>query len=394
MRWTRNLIGIDPGECMPDKLASDPMAPLLEQAERLAERLAGYRRAVSHLLYGSEDEMRERLRILFYLVQSSWVSIQELSAISNAPSNEYQRLAGLKIIEQREGMVKMTPFGESLLTLLLIFEKNIDGAMSEGFLEMAQAFLAGKLDIDTIARIQIGAARRLEDDLEQSTSTESLIELSRRESTRKGAANHVERMIGTLRAQLSPDRERELEGAAVALHQTHLRQERVHLRILKDDVRYGRGYSHRDLIERWRGHSLDSLARTMNNFPDLFRTVGSANTSIAFDAGLRPVFETSRSALTEPTRFDMVEGEFKAPPLPPAWQALAEDLQRAADGSLLHEVATSARSYFAAVSFMNRSKLPPNFPVQDVAFYIEDSARVSQPPYLDVPRITIRRRIP
>lgn len=365
---------------------------LLARADSLATRLRVYHPALRHLLEGKPEDLVNRLRILCYLLQETSVPAQELLGTGTAPAGELARMYELGIIKPTSSAgFQITQMGESLVTFLLFFDADVRGALSEGFGQILRGLLESQLDSGTAARLVIGGARRLSDDLQEVTAVGELRVLDAGRESRKKAVDHVSHMVEKLHGHITPAVEADLRSAANDLNAAFFRQEATHTKAILRNVRYPSGHTHATVTASLGGHSLASLTQAM-------ATVGLLAPRPVHIALAPPPLEQILGVLQRPAApvvndvITMRGVEDALPKLRESLRLLEEELASVSDGAALHEAARSPLTYNAGAMVALvpdhpwRKRLPFTFHVDPVRRVKDHGA------YIDVPYITVQRK--
>jgi hypothetical protein len=364
---------------------------LLDRADQLASRLVPYQAALGHLLRGTPQDVSNKLRILFFLLSHPHARKDDLLATGTAPLGELQELYRLGLIRARRTGITITDRGTNILTVLLFFDADVQGVFSQGFDSLLSAVLAGSLDADTMARITSSGALRLAEELEDETDSGDLNILDQAVSTRKRSIDQLGSILGKLRNRIDPVVQAELTSSATHLTKAYWTQEHAHNVLWNQDVRYAHGYNHSNIIKRLGQHNIDSLVALMaksncnpRRFPSLQRQPSLEGVANLLQRPMTPPASAVEDLV-------ILTPETAPQGLAPHFESLVSDLARAKDGAALHKLAGNATTYFAGVALAILRYHPVRVQVNDVTFQLHDD-RIHEPPFVDVPRITIHRR--
>jgi hypothetical protein len=376
---------------MPDGDALTGASSLLTRADLLAARLRRYHPALRHLLEGSPENLVNRLRILCYLLQETSVPANELLGTGTAPAGELAKLYELGIIKPTSNAgFQITQMGESLITFLLFFDADVRGALSEGFGQILHGLLESQLDAGTGARLVIGGARRLSEDLQEVTAVGELRVLDAGRDSRKKAVDHVGHMVEKLHGHISPVVEADLRSAANDLNAAFFRQDATHTKAILRNVRYPSGHTHATVTASLGRHSLASLAQAMQQLG--LQAPRPVRVAVA-----PPPLEQILGVLQRPAMpvvdvtITMRDVEDASPKLRESLRLLELELADAPDGAALHEAAHSPLTYNAGAMVA----LVPDHPWRKrlpFTFHVDPVRRVrNEGAYVDVPYITVQR---
>ena len=361
---------------------------LLNQADRVAEHLGTYQKALASVCIQDREARRRRLSALYCLMQSESVPRKEVLEVSGIGIKGLKGLEELGLVEFDAGSASLTRFGENFLALLHMFTKQVDGVTSEGYLEMLSAVAAGSYSPTPAARLMVGSLRREARRTRKQTVREDATALEVSKVDRDLGTERVNQGILTLiKGGIAPDIEAELRSASTDLTQAIVMQRQVVARVTRENFTLPQGKKYLDLEHNLKQHSWTSFEQMLQLNPGLFfvETAFAAQTSLT--VGLRHAFAKH----VEPASYTVTQAVQGTPPLPVSLQMVLKDLEAVKDQSLWHKVATNPRSYIAGLWFANTGLVPREIRQLGVTFEWHEAPRIQKAPLHDCPTVIVRK---